>query len=440
VTGRLADRLQDNAYDGYAYAYPHKFAYRPLVPSEGLEEAWSTEDRSALFLYVHLPFCEMRCGFCNLFTTTQPAADFVRSTLGAISRQSGAISRVIQPEGVGAAAFGGGTPSFLNHSEIDWLFDVLSEHWPVDWHQIPVSFEVSPGTINAEKAKLLVRRGVDRISMGVQSFASEDLRALGRPQRPGSVELALEAIRASGVPRLNLDLIYGAEGQTLQSWLASIHQALHWQPEELFLYPLYVRDLTGLGRRGDYPSTLRRTMYLQARDLLLSQGYEQMSMRHFVRPNSPHRHVDYCCQQDGMIGLGPGARSYTRHLHSSTEFGVSNATVQQIIAEFNGRTEEQFQRADYGFVLNAGEQRRRYFIKSLLHRDGVDLSAYHQWTGTQLTDDFPSEVAQLCDLSMATLSSERLKLTDMGLSWSDVIGPWLYSTEVAALMEEFECR
>ncbi|HWI58134.1 MAG TPA: radical SAM protein, partial [Bacillota bacterium] len=174
----LAQRMAKAGYDGYAYGYPHKTAYRPLDPPVPLSAAWQQEDKRHLFLYVHLPFCEMRCGFCNLFTAVQPGAGFVEQTLAAIQRQSSVVAAAIAPEQIAQAAFGGGTPSLLSEAQIEQLFAHLSRTWPVRWADIPVSFETSPGTVTREKLALLKQLGVDRISLGVQSFVAKDLIAL----------------------------------------------------------------------------------------------------------------------------------------------------------------------------------------------------------------------------------------------------------------------
>ena len=107
----LAQRVNEGGYDGYAYAYPHKTAYRPLDPPVSLADAWQFEDKQNLFLYVHLPFCEMRCGFCNLFTTVQPGTGLVQQTLATIQRQSEIVLAAIEPKHIAQAAFGGGTPT-----------------------------------------------------------------------------------------------------------------------------------------------------------------------------------------------------------------------------------------------------------------------------------------------------------------------------------------
>ncbi len=436
MTHTLESRLRGDGFAGYAYAYPHKTSYRELDPIVPLTDAWSTEAKNALFLYVHLPFCEFRCGFCNLFTTVQPNNNFVASTLESIHRQSKVVANSIRPDRVCQLAFGGGTPSFLSTSELQQLLDRLSTTWPIDWPSTQTSFEVSPATICPEKLSLLKSFLVNRISMGVQSFSAADLKKLGRPQSEKEVRLAIDCIKSHEFSVFNLDLIYGIEGQTESSWMETIERTLECAPEEIFLYPLYVRSLTGLGRTDKSPSQHRRSLFLLASDALEAAGYQQCSMRLFRRREVQSR-SDYCCQEDGMVGLGPGARSYTQNLHYSSEYAVGPKGVKQIIGKFNQRTDQEFSWADYGVRLDLEEQRRRYLIKSLLHFEGLNRKSYNVRFGSNVLTDFP-QLAELMTLGMATSNEQDLRLTETGLSWSDVIGPWLYSDSVKSRMEEFE--
>jgi oxygen-independent coproporphyrinogen-3 oxidase len=432
----LAQRIEEGGYDGYAYAYPHKTSYRPFASPVPLAEAWRGENTRNLFLYVHLPFCEMRCGFCNLFTTVQPGGGFVDQTLAAIRRQAEAVTHAIKPQGIAQAAFGGGTPSFLTESEIEQLFLHLSRTWPVYWGKIPVSFEVSPGTTTPPKLALLRQLGVDRISLGVQSFVAEDLISLKRPQPAGELERACGIIKSARFPVFNLDLIYGNEGQDARRWQCSLDRALEWQPEELYLYPLYVSKLTNLDRSGKRPGEHRRDLYRQARDFLGAAGYRQISMRLFRRTDVTH-HADYCCQEDGMVGFGPGARSYTRSLHYSTEYAVGQTGVKKIIQNFNERTTGQFTVADFGATLDLEEQKRRYVIKSLLRMEGVSFAKYQRRFGSSLGDDLP-QLNELSDLGLLAEGTNFLRLNEEGLAYSDTIGPWLYSNLVTATMDACE--
>lgn len=119
-----------------------------------------------------------------------------------------------------------------------------------DLSAVPLSVETSPSTATADRLAVLADRGTTRISIGVQSFVDAEARAAVRPQHRSEVEAALGRIREARIPVLNIDLIYGIEGQTEDTWRTSLDAALAWSPEELYLYPLYVRPLTGLGRLG----------------------------------------------------------------------------------------------------------------------------------------------------------------------------------------------
>src|SRR5205823_596337 len=152
------------------------------------------------------------------------------------------------------------------------------------------------------------------------------------------VEVALGRLRAAGFPTLNLDLIYGLPGQTVASWLTSVRAALRWRPEELYLYPLYARPLTRLGRSRGGGDDLRPECYRQARAVLLDAGYTQVTMRMFRAAHAPGEGGPvYCCQEDGMVGVGCGARSYTRALHYATEYAVRAAGIREILTDYIAR-------------------------------------------------------------------------------------------------------
>jgi oxygen-independent coproporphyrinogen III oxidase len=428
--------MAEGGYDGYAYAYPHKTAYRPLNPPSPLKQVWCEEDKRNLFLYVHLPFCEMRCGFCNLFTTVNRGGGLIAQTLAGIERQSRVVAREIAPERIAQAAFGGGTPSILSSLELERLFKHLSRTWPVQWSEIPVSFEVSPGTITPNKLLLLKQFGVDRISLGVQSFVAEDFISLKRFQPIDELDRACHLIKEAKLPVFSLDLIYGNEGQDLGRWQRSLDRALVWQPEELYLYPLYVGKLTSLDRCGKRPGEHRRDLYRHARDFLRAAGYRQISMRLFRRADVL-RPTDYCCQEDGMIGLGPGARSYTQSLHYSTEYAVGQSGVKTIIEDFNASDDSRYGTADFGTALSLAEQKLRYVIKSLLRAEGISRTAYQSRFGCELTGDI-LQLQELSELGLVKDKGDSLQLNDEGLMWSDTIGPWLYSDAVVAQMEACE--
>jgi oxygen-independent coproporphyrinogen-3 oxidase len=432
--------LAEPAYAGYAYAYPHKTAYRPLQPPVALREVWADERREALFLYLHVPFCEMRCGFCNLFTLTRPKDNLADTYLAALQRQAVRVRAALDDCRFARVAVGGGTPTFLDAGQLERLFDVAEHTLGADLAAVPVAVETSPATAEPDKLALLRDRGVKRVSIGVQSFLEAEVAAAGRPQKTADVETALERLRAAGFATLNIDLIYGLPRQTVASWLTSVRAALRWRPEELYLYPLYVRPLTGLGGSRHQGEDLRLSCYREARALLADTGYVQVSMRLFRARHAPVTDGPvYCCQEDGMVGVGCGARSYTRALHYATEYAVRAPGIRAILADYVARPDETFDQADYGFHLGPEEQRRRYTIQSLLWGEGLTLAAYRARFASEVLDDLP-ELGELEPLGLAVCDRERLRLTAAGLERSDTLGPWLYSEPVRKQMGEYAWR
>ena len=417
-------------YTAYTYSYPHKTAYRPMSPRP-LADVWANEPTDNLFLYIHIPFCEMRCGFCNLFTTTNPAESLTTRYLDALWRQAETVRAALPSANIAQVAIGGGTPTYLEADELRRVLAIATDIFGVDLHNVPVSAETSPQTATPERLALLHESGIDRISIGVQSFVKLELNGIGRPQRNPIVEQALENLRF--FTTRNIDLIYGNPHQTEASWLDSLRRALEIEPEQLYLYPLYVRPLTGMSRMRQAFDDLRLALYRCGRDLLLANGYEQRTMRLFQRTDhAPQTNAQYACQQDGMIGLGCGARSYTDGLHYSSEYAVGRTSVRDILHAWVDRD---FAHVDYGFALNADEQRRRYLLKSLLSADGLDNRQFSARFGDAPDVCFP-QLHQLADY--VGQNGDMWRLTAKGLEWSDALGPLFYSDNVKALSAEFD--
>ncbi|WP_435186099.1 STM4012 family radical SAM protein [Streptomyces sp. bgisy126] len=433
-------------YRSYVYAYPHKTAYRELSESPELAALWAGEPKDALSLYAHVPFCEVRCGFCNLFTRIGAPGELTTRYLDALDRQATAVREALgdaEPVRFATAAFGGGTPTFLTAAELERLCDIAERRMGADLRAVPLSVETSPATATADRLAVLAERGATRLSIGVQSFVEAEARAAVRPQRRADVEAALGRIRDTGVPVLNVDLIYGIDGQTEESWRRSLDAALAWRPEELYLYPLYVRPLTGLDRTAPEDDRewdeRRLRLYRHGRDHLLEHGYEQVSMRMFRRRDAaPLGPDDHACQTDGMIGLGCGARSYTSALHYSFDYAVDMREIRSIIDAYTETGD--FSRARVGRWVDAGEARRRHLLQSLLQAEGMPVAGYEERFGSSPFADFPEELGRF--EALGWLDGEApaglLRLSPEGLAHSDGLGPELFSPGVRAAMAAYE--
>ncbi|MGO4733302.1 STM4012 family radical SAM protein [Paenibacillus sp. 2KB_22] len=428
-------------YRSYLYSYPHKTAYRELDPPLPLGPMWERENTDTYFLYMHIPFCAARCGFCNLFTLPDRRDDTHERYVDALERQAKQWAPITSRRPYSRFAIGGGTPTLLNEVQLNRLFDIAEHVMGLDPAQASISVETSPDTVTDAKLAIMKERSVDRISMGIQSFIEAEASAIYRPQKPQEVERALEKLSRYDFPLLNLDLIYGLPGQTVESWIYSVERVLAYEPGEIFIYPLYTRENTivkpdDIRRQGP---DIRMELYIAARETLKSKGYVQYSMRRFAKEQSSSKVLlPYSCQEEGMVGLGCGARSYTSEVHYASKYGVSYKATQSIIADYVAT--ERYDVADYGIVLSREEQRRRFILKALLHREGLTLSDYQERFGTDVMSDYPW-LSELFTEDMGRVELEEgervLRLTEEGLGYSDAIGDWLISAEIREQMEGF---
>lgn len=261
---------------------------------------------------------------------------------------------------------------------------------------------------------------------------------MGRPQQIRTVERALEQIRQAGFPNLNIDLIYGAQGQTRESLSYSFNRVLSWHPEEVYLYPLYLRPKTGLDGRRAVWDEHRLELYRAGRDHLLAAGYAQVSMRHFRRISAANAATgEYSCQEDGMVALGPGARSYTRSPHYSTAFSVTRAAVIGTLQRYVQQPAPEFALVRHGIDLNTQDRKHRYLLKSLLRTEGVDGKRFNAVHGLDVLGAFPN-LNSLLDCQLVAISDDRIRPTVSGLERSDAIGPCFHEPEVSKRMNAFE--
>ncbi|MCB1633730.1 MAG: STM4012 family radical SAM protein [Xanthomonadales bacterium] len=437
-TDALREHLRQG-FAAYTYAYPHKSAYGPFAEPMPLARLWQAEDRQDLFLYVHIPFCHYRCGFCNLFTLGAPGHTLVDAFLVALKRQIRATAAAIGPHRITRMAFGGGTPSLLSVAQFETVMSALHRHFNLQAPHRSFAIEVAPDSASDQRLRSYQDAGVTRVSMGVQSVIGAELDALARPRLQAEALKAMSCIRELDFPIVNLDLIYGIEGQTESSFLASLDAIVAQAPDELYLYPLYVRQLTGLAKANRTRGLRNRTqLYHAGVARLRERGFVQSSMRLFRRTEGMLEDA-FACQTIGTVGLGVGARSYTREVHYSEEYAVSRSASKAIIQAYNERMDADFASARFGFLLNLAERRRRFLLQSLLMWPGVDLAEYRAQFASDLGDDFP-ELASLVELGLAEDNGHCFALTEAGMASADAIGPWLYSADVRQRMGSYDWR
>lgn len=423
----MNEQQQISRYVSYMYSYPHKTAYRTLTPPVSLSPYLERLEGREASLYFHIPFCAHKCGYCNLFSQQCCDAERISLYLHTMRRQAEQLSVAAQGLKFTSFAVGGGTPLILDEGQLEELF-CLAELFGVHPSRVFTSVETSPEYTQKSVLRQLRARGVERLSMGVQSFNETELKKLKRRPGLGTVVGALENIVEAGFPQFNLDLIYGIEGQTVESFMRSLNTALTYRPNELFIYPLYVRP----GTRIDVRSTddIGYAIYKSARELLVGQGFVQTSMRRFVRRETTE--TEFSCGDEVMLSCGAGGRSYLGNLHYATPYAVRQQAIADEIGHYIRTTD--FMTAANGFLLSTEEMQIRFIIKNLMYHRGVDLAEYEKRFGEKPDRNLFREFT---DRGWIEETGRIVRLTEEGMAYSDYIGQAFISPVVRKLMSEY---
>jgi oxygen-independent coproporphyrinogen-3 oxidase len=360
--------------------------------------------RKVEHLYGHVPFCAAKCHYCAFYSEAGSAAkmeDYVDALLLELDRSAQRLA----PKTI---FFGGGTPSLLPAALLRRVLEAIHEKIPLrqlgEW-----TIECNPSTVSTEKAKLFREYGVNRISMGVQALDDELLKTIGRVH---SLKAALESfakLRTAGFDNINLDLMFGLPGQTLDHWRNTLKKAIELQPEHLSTYCLILEEDTefwSLFQKGLIKPNEEQelAMYQTAMDMLRVAGYRQYEISNFAKPGRKCAHNIAYWEGKNYLGLGPSACStvgsrrwqnvpdtdrYIEGIRSERPVVISEETITPEL-----RASE---RAAFGMRMNAG-------VPSKLLRG--------RWE---------KEIAELLSAELVQWRNGRLRPTPRGILFADEI-------------------
>jgi oxygen-independent coproporphyrinogen-3 oxidase len=263
-------------------------------------------------LYVHMPFCQTKCPYCDFYSVT--TTDQVPAFLTALDVEA-RLYRSQFPE-FDSLYLGGGTPSCLGEAHLVQLMKSLRRHYAFAPGS-EITLEANPDDITVEKLAVYKNLGINRFSLGCQTFDAGELQFLGRRHTARQTKQALELIRAAGFINLSLDLMYGLPGQTAAAWITNLETALRFNPEHLSCYQLTLADDTPMGRwaaQGQVVPLIEETqreLFLLTSQFLTARGYLHYEVANFARGE------EYVCRHNykywthvPYLGLGPGAHSF----------------------------------------------------------------------------------------------------------------------------------
>jgi oxygen-independent coproporphyrinogen-3 oxidase len=378
-------------------------------------------------IYIHIPFCERKCTYCN-FNTTDFSAALASRYIGAVAREIAYWgSQIAKGDRVAVDTiyFGGGTPSIVEAEQVAELIEACRSAFVVA-EDAEITIEINPAAISQAKLRRWLEAGVNRASLGVQSFIDRELVALSRTHTAEEARSTFHALRSAGFNNISLDLIVALPGQTMKDWEFNLRQALRMQPEHLSLYLLEVKEGTQLLsqiKRGLVPhpdDDLAAEMYAVTCEVMREAGYEHYEISNFAlladkqRSSSPFRSRHNMKYWTGAPFYGMGCSAHSYDLRSRW---VNIAKTERYIDSVNATGCAVAHRRKLSDMDRATEA----LFMGLRLREGINLAEFRADYGLDVVGRYGSELAKLEDSGLIQLDRERLRLTQKGMLLSNEV-------------------
>ena len=359
-----------------------------------------------LEIYVHIPFCIKKCAYCdfNSFFGDEAAVNAYKEML--IKEIKACPHR---GERVDTVFIGGGTPSFIDAGHIYDIMDTVSKSFSVS-DDCEISMEANPESISAEKLAVYKSAGINRVSMGVQSFCDEELKTLGRVHSGEKAVSSYMKIREAGFDNVNLDLMFSFPGQTLESWEKSLRKAAELEPSHISAYSLIIEEGTEFFKKYKNYQTneiLDRIMYRKTSEILSEYGFHRYEISNFSKSGRECRHNIGYWKRYNYIGFGLSAHSLYDDIRSSN----TDSFEEYIKGNTAGETEK----------LSTDDKIGEFMFLGLRMSEGVRYSDFSKTFGIGLYDRFANVIEKYCRMGLLETDDTSLKLTDRGIDVSNTI-------------------
>jgi oxygen-independent coproporphyrinogen-3 oxidase len=364
-------------------------------------------------LYLHIPFCHIRCYYCdfNTYAGILPLREpYVRALIdeillrGELARHNGA------PRRARTIFFGGGTPSLLSTGQISRILDACREAFALD-EDAEITLEANPGTLSLASLEGLRAAGINRLSMGAQSFDAKLLKTLGRIHSPAEISQAVFNARKAGFRSLNLDFMFGLPGQTMQHWKDTLDSALALRPEHLSLYSLIIEEGTPFftwtqeGRIVPGDEDLCADMYEYADERLQDEGYENYEISNWALPGHQSRHNLTYWHNLPYLGMGAGAHSFYAHRRFSNVLDP-NDYIRRV-------KQGELPEAESETVERAQEMSETAFL-ALRTAQGLHLPTFEQRFSESFTEYVGDRLRVVDEAGLLEYAGEWLRLSKRG--------------------------
>lgn len=373
-------------------------------------------------IYVHIPFCRKACHYCNFHfsVSLKNKNDLIVSLL----KEANLRKNYLQGEEINTIYLGGGTPSLLSEEDLTRIFEQLSKSFVIAT-DAEITLEANPDDINSSQLEAWRAIGINRLSIGIQSFFEEDLQWMNRAHNAAQARNCIELAQQAGFYNLSIDLIYGTPGLTDERWQQNVQTALSLNIPHLSCYALTVEPGTALQKmveqhkKENTDPEKQARHFIQLMEWLQQAGYEHYEISNFARPHHRSRHNSSYWGGKKYLGLGPSAHSFDG---KSRQWNIANNALYIQSLEKNTISFEEE-------MLTSVQRLNEYIMTSLRTAEGLDLDYTKAHFGAKASLQLARESEKYINSAKMNLNEKRLQLTNKGKLFADGIAADLFFTE-----------
>ena len=381
--------------------------------------------RKKLELYVHIPFCEKKCLYCD-FLSFSAEDDLHKAYVDKLIEEIRVQAKNYSDYQISSIFIGGGTPSVIKAVYISNIMSAIYEAFIVE-SLAEVTIECNPGTVDIDKLLVYKQSGINRISIGLQSSVDKELQHLGRVHNYADFLYSYEKIRESGYKNVNIDLMSALPWQTLDSWKSTLKKVVMLKPEHISAYSLIIEEGTEFskiygspeGRKFLPTEEVEREMYHSTIDILKNYGYERYEISNYAKPGYESKHSIGYWTGEEYLGFGIGASSYVygRRFHVEKDIKkYLDINMKRDIMPLYQNIHE----------LSTKEKMEEFMFLGLRLTKGVLVTDFYDRFGMELIDVFEKPIQKNISFGLLKYENLYLRLTDKGLDLSNrVMGDFL---------------
>ena len=367
-------------------------------------------------LYVHIPFCQTRCHYCNFVTTAEHSSDLHERFFAALFAEIRHVCERYGRLSLGTLYFGGGTPSSMSLLELRWLVDKVHSAFELK-KGYEFTCEFNPGDGDEAKLEALHEIGVNRISLGCQSFQDALLQRLGRRHTVRDIEETISQIRQAGIVNISFDLMLRLPGQTVEDFCNSVKKCIELEASQVSLYDLEVHEKTLFGQwqkegKLELPGEEDHArMYESAIEMLTNAGYEHYEISNFAKPGLASRHNLIYWHNQEYLGLGPGAFTYRDGVRSQLALDLGRYLEKCEAGDWKNDVED---------TLSEEEKETETLVTGLRLCEGVSSGLF-----PKIYPELKDRLKTLCDEGLLEDVGENCRLTQRGKFLSEDVFSFL---------------